>query len=92
VLATIGCSLQGLPPGARTPAVRETASSVCFVARGGGTLTAAGQRHAFRTNDVIAIPAWTWHQLSAADDELVLFRMSDRPVHDAFGLYRVETA
>jgi gentisate 1,2-dioxygenase len=41
---------------------------------------------------VAAIPAWTWHQVIASDDELVLFRVTDRPVHEAFGLYRGETA
>ena len=44
------------------------------------------------TNDVVAVPAWTWHEIRAGDEELVLFRISDRPVHDAFGLYRSETA
>jgi gentisate 1,2-dioxygenase len=91
-LATIACSLQGLPAGGCTTMMRETASSVCFVARGGGTITANGVRLPFAANDVVAIPAWTWHQLRAEDDELVVFRISDRPLHDAFGLYRAETS
>ena len=37
-----------------------------------------------------AIPAWTWHQLAARDHELVVFRLTDRPIHDAFGLFRAE--
>ena len=41
-------------------------------------------------NDVAAIPAWTWHQLTTTGHELVVFRMTDRPIHDAFGLYRAE--
>ena len=90
-LATIACALQGLAGGARTRPTRETASSVYFVARGRGTMTCGGQRHDFGANDVIAVPAWTWTQLEAGDDELVVFRMSDRPLHDAFGLYRAET-
>ena len=39
-------------------------------------------------NDVIAVPAWRWHEIRAGREELVLFEISDRPVHDAFGLSR----
>ena len=89
-LATLGCLLEGLPAGARTRASRETASSVIAVARGTGTLSCGGQTLALRPNDVAAIPAWTWHQMIAADDDLILFRVTDRPIHDAFGLFRAE--
>ena len=89
-LATLGCLLQDLPGGARTRPRRETASSVIAVARGTGTLTCGGHTFALSPNDVAAIPAWTWHQLTAADDDLILLRLTDRPIHDAFGLYRAE--
>jgi gentisate 1,2-dioxygenase len=85
-LATIACLLEGLPAGARTRLCRETASSVMVVARGTGTLICGGQTFELRPNDVAAIPAWTWHQLTA-HHELVMFRMTDRPIHDAFGLF-----
>src|SRR5258708_3943490 len=89
-LATLGCLLEGLPAGARTRPSRETASSVMVVARGTGTLICGGQTFDLLPNDVAAIPAWTWHQLTAGDQELVVFRVTDRPVHDAFGLFRAE--
>ena len=91
-LATISCSLLGLGAGQRTRTARETASSVYYVAQGSGLLDCEGGRHELRTHDVVAIPSWTWHQLCSAGDEVVLFRMSDRPVQDAFGLHRAETA
>jgi gentisate 1,2-dioxygenase len=91
-LATLGCLLEGLPPGARTRPRRETASSVIVVARGTGTLDCGGQTFALHPNDIAAIPPWTWHQLAAADDDLVLFQVTDRPIHDAFGLFRAEEA
>jgi gentisate 1,2-dioxygenase len=90
-LATIACLLEGLPAGARTRPSRETASSVLAVARGTGTLSCGGQVFELTPNDVAAIPAWTWHQLTA-HDELVVFRMTDRPIQDAFGLFRAEAA
>ena len=89
-LATLGCLLQGLPAGARTRPRRETASSVIVVARGTGTLTCGGQTFPLLPNDVAAIPAWTWHQLTASEGELVLLRLTDRPIHDAFGLFQAD--
>ena len=88
--ATLGCLLQGLPTAARTRPRRETASSVIVVARGTGTLICGGQSFPLLPNDVAAIPAWTWHQLTASDHDLVLFRLTDRPIHDAFGLFQAE--
>ena len=84
------CLLEGLPGGARTQPRRETASSVIVVARGTGTLICGGQTFALLPSDVAAIPAWTWHQLTASDRELVLLRLTDRPIHDAFGLFQAE--
>lgn len=89
-LATLGCLLQSLPASARTRSRRETASSVIVVARGTGTLICGGHTSALSPNDVAAIPAWTWHQLTASDRELVLLRLTDRPIHNAFGLFQAE--
>jgi gentisate 1,2-dioxygenase len=89
-LVTLACLLEGIPADTRTRPSRETASSVMVVARGTGTLTCGGQTFQLHPNDVAAIPAWTWHQLTTTGHELVAFRMTDRPIHDAFGLYRAE--
>jgi gentisate 1,2-dioxygenase len=91
-LATLSCLLEGLPAGARSRPCRETASSVLVVARGTGTLNCGGQTFALHPNDIAAIPAWTWYQLAASDQDLVSFRVTDRPIHDAFGLFRAEEA
>jgi gentisate 1,2-dioxygenase len=89
-LATLSCLLEGLPAGASTRPRRETASSVIVVVRGTATLICGGQTLPLMPNDVAAIPAWTWHQLAASDRELVLLRLTDRPIHDAFGLFQAE--
>ncbi len=91
-LATLGCLLEGLRAGARSRPARETASSVMVVARGVGTLACGGQTFELRPHDVAAVPAWTWHHLTAGREDLILFRVTDRPIHDAFGLYRAEAA
>jgi gentisate 1,2-dioxygenase len=89
-LATLSCLLEGLPAGASTRPRRETASSVIAVSRGTATLIVGGQTLPLMPNDVAAIPAWTWRQLTATDRELVLLRLTDRPIHDAFGLFQAE--
>jgi len=89
-LATLGCLFEDLAARARTRPCRETASSIIAAARGTGTLSCGGQTFALLPNDVAAIPAipaWTWHQMIAGDDDLILFRVTDRPIHDAFGLH-----
>jgi gentisate 1,2-dioxygenase len=62
------------------------------VARGTGTLVCGRKSFDLLPCDVAAIPAWTWHQVTAGDQELVLLQVTDRPVHEALGLYRSETA
>jgi gentisate 1,2-dioxygenase len=91
-LATLSCLLELLPAGARSRPRRETASSVLVVALGTGTLVCGRQSFDLLPCDVAAIPAWMWHQVTATNQELVLLRVTDRPVHEAFGLYRSETA
>jgi gentisate 1,2-dioxygenase len=91
-LATLGCLLEGLPAGAATSQVRETASSVMVVAQGAGTLACDGQGFDLQQGDVAAVPAWSWHQLAAGREDLIVFRVTDRPIHDAFGLYLAEKA
>jgi gentisate 1,2-dioxygenase len=91
-LATLACLLEGLPAGTQSRPTRETPSSVLVVARGAGTLTCGGQTFDLHPNDVAAIPAWTWHHLTAATEDLILFRVTDRPIHQAFALHRTETS
>ena len=91
-LATIACALRGVAAGGRTLRRRETASSVRFVARGSGTLVIDDQSYDVGPNDVVAVPAWRWHEIHAGREELVLFEISDRPVQDAFGLFRADVA
>jgi gentisate 1,2-dioxygenase len=76
-------------PGGDEPVVWMDGLDV-VVARGTGTLICGGQTFPLSPNDVAAIPAWTWHQLTASDTELVLLRLTDRPIHDAFGQFQAE--
>lgn len=92
-MPTMGTFLQWLPRGFAGRAHRSTDSTVYSVVEGRGrALIRRGDRVdtlAFGPKDHFVVPPWfslTWQ----ADDEVVLFSFSDRPVQEAIGLYREE--
>jgi gentisate 1,2-dioxygenase len=62
-------------------------SSVMVVYQGAGSSVINGQRFEWSTGDMFVIPSWAVvdHQASEPTD---LFVITDRPVMEAFGLYR----
>ena len=89
-LATLGCLLRGLARRAPDPAARGNRK---LGHRGGPWHRDAN----LRRPDLRALaqrrsgyPGLDWHQLIASDREFVLFRVTDRPIHDAFGLFQAE--
>jgi gentisate 1,2-dioxygenase len=92
VLPTLACYLQALRAGQHTKARRHTASSVLLVVSGSGHSIIEGQRYDWAERDIIAVPPWAWHEhVVDLGNEAILFRMSDVPVLEPFGLFREET-
>jgi gentisate 1,2-dioxygenase len=92
VLPTIGCQIRVLPPGFEGRVQRCTSSSTDFVIAGEGRLALADAEFVWGKHDSFVVPNWTWHRLinSSRQEPAVLFSMNDRPMLDAFGLYREE--
>ena len=88
-LDTTALFMMRLAPGVRTATHRTTANNVFAVVRGSGATTVDGERFAWRRGDVIAAPAWRPHFHEASDDA-ILFRVTDEPVMQRLGFYRVE--
>ncbi|OCT54121.1 hypothetical protein CLCR_00185 [Cladophialophora carrionii] len=89
----LGGSAERLNPGATSPAVRETASSVYHVVSGSGHSVINGQRIPWKQGDTFCIPAWNEYQHTAADglsEPVYLYRFHDKPMLKALGFYRVE--
>jgi gentisate 1,2-dioxygenase len=86
-LPTMSCELHRLVPRGRTTPVRRVGSSVVVVYQGSGTSVIDGQRFEWSAGDMLVIPSWAVvdHQASEPAD---LFVITDRPVMEAFGLYR----
>ena len=94
VLPTIGCYAHMLRPGGVTRSQRTNASAILHVVRGRGVTIVSDQKLEWETGDVLAIPHWTWvhHENRSATEPAFLFSSTDRPILEAFGIYREEAA
>jgi gentisate 1,2-dioxygenase len=86
-LPTIGAFMQLLPKGFTGHAYRQTDGAIYAGIEGRGRSVVAGQTFEWGPRDVFVVPSWApvSHQ---ADDEAVLFSMSDRPAQQALGFWR----
>ena len=92
VLPTIGCFAHMLRPGGVTRPQRANASAILHVVRGRGITIVGDQKLEWETGDVLALPHWTWvhHENRSATEPAFLFSSTDRPILEAFGIYREE--
>jgi gentisate 1,2-dioxygenase len=88
---TIGLFMMRLAPHAATTPYRTTANNIYAAVQGTGVTTIDGERFEWRRGDVIAAPAWRPQSHEAAEDALLL-RVTDEPVLQRLGFYRIEDA
>jgi gentisate 1,2-dioxygenase len=86
---TIGLHMMRLAPKVKTAPYRTTANNMYAAVQGTGATTVDGERFEWRRGDVIAAPAWRPHFHEAAEDAMLL-RVTDAPVMQRLGFYRVE--
>ncbi len=86
---TIGLFMMRLAPHKKTTPFRTTANNIYAAVQGSGATTIDGERFEWTRGDVIAAPAWLPQFHEAAEDAL-LFRVSDEPVMQRLGFYRIE--
>jgi gentisate 1,2-dioxygenase len=89
VMPTIGPAIQLIPKGLETAPYRATDGAIFAVAEGRGTAIIGDKTFALAPRDVVVCPPWVWRKFRAEDD-LVLFTFSDRPVQEKLGLWREE--
>jgi gentisate 1,2-dioxygenase len=91
VLPTMSCYAQMLRPNEHTRAHRQTSSHVYYVLEGSGHSVIAGERFDWSQGDFFMIPPWAWHEhANGGNGEALFFSIGDRPILDAFQLYREE--
>lgn len=89
-LPTIAAHLQLLRKGERTQAHRHTSSTIYHVAEGGGCSVIGNVEFEWQEGDTFVVPSWVAHEHRSVGGEAVLFSFSDRPIINAFGLYKEE--
>jgi gentisate 1,2-dioxygenase len=91
VMPTIATFAQLLPKGFKTAPYRSTEATVVMVAEGTGKATVGEQTYNLGKNDIFVVPNWTWWELEAQSD-LVLLSYSDRAVLEKLDLWREQRA
>jgi gentisate 1,2-dioxygenase len=86
-LATIALAMIALDAGETTIPYRTTANNLYTVAQGRGHSVIGEREFSWQRGDVLVAPAWSSH-FHHADDDAVLFRVSDDPVLAATGMLR----
>ena len=88
-MPTIAAFMQLLPRGFSGARYRATDATVYAVVEGRGSTTIGDTRYDWGPRDIFVIPSWApvAHQ---AQEESVLFSMSDRAAQQALGLWREE--
>jgi gentisate 1,2-dioxygenase len=91
VMPTMGAAIQLVPKGFATELYRSTDGTIFAVAEGRGRATIGDKEFVLSPKDVFVVPSWAWRKFQA-DDDLVLFQFSDRPVQEKLNLWREERA
>src|SRR5205085_6634789 len=86
-MPTIGAFIQFLPLRFATAPYRSTDATVFFVVEGRGSSTIGDTTMAWQARDIFVAPSWS-PVSHTADEDVVLFSFSDRPVQKALGLWR----
>ncbi len=87
-LSSIALYMQRHAAGETTRAHRTTANQIVCVAEGRGSSTIDGERFGWSRGDVLAVPAWR-PVAHRADEDAVLFVITDEPVLNALGWLRI---
>ena len=86
-IVTMATFLQYLESGFAGSRCRSTDGTVFAVVEGAGTTRVGDRALNWRQGDVFVVPAWSWFS-HRTDQASILFSFSDRPIQEAFGLWR----
>jgi gentisate 1,2-dioxygenase len=91
-LPTMAHALQLLRPGETTQAHRHLSTTIYHVVRGRGASRIGEAEVTWERGDSFVVPVWYAHAHAnhSADEDAILFSVTDAPVARAFGLYREE--
>jgi gentisate 1,2-dioxygenase len=88
-MPTMGAFMQMLPAGFQGAVYRQTDATVYCVVEGRGRTRIGGEVLGWGRRDIFVVPSWV-PVAHHAEDESILFSMSDRPTQQALGLWKEE--
>jgi gentisate 1,2-dioxygenase len=88
-IRTMGAFMQLLPAGFAGTPLRSTDGAVYAVVEGHGRVTVGGDIWDVGPSDIFVVPGWTWHRFDA-QDRMIVFSFSDRPLQQQLGVWREE--
>lgn len=93
VMPTLGCYLTLLRAGFNGLEQRLSTSAVYHVVQGSGSTIFEDREIHWSERDTFAVPNWTRHRhVSTSSDDVILFKVDDRPLIAAMGFLREERA
>jgi gentisate 1,2-dioxygenase len=91
VTPTMGANLALLPKGFKGKPYKATDGTIFACAEGRGHTRVGDTLLEWTKNDVFVVPSWKSY-MHEADEESVLFSISDRPAQESLGIWREESA
>lgn len=90
---TFSCWIQSLDGNKITGEHRHTSNQLYYAVEGSGVTEVEGEKLEWETGDFFVVPNWSWHkhENASASEPAILFSTTDRPLHEAIGVYREES-
>jgi gentisate 1,2-dioxygenase len=90
---TFSCWIQLLDVNKLTEEHRHTSNQLYYAVEGNGVTEVEGETLEWQAGDFFVVPNWSWHRHknASASEPAILFSTTDRPLHEAIGVYREES-
>ncbi len=90
---TFSCWIQQLDAGKQTAEHRHTSNQLYYAVEGSGVTDVEGEILEWEAGDFFVVPNWSWHRHQNTSGQIpaVLFSTTDRPLHEAIGVYREQS-
>jgi 1-hydroxy-2-naphthoate dioxygenase len=86
---TFSCWIQMLDGKQETAEHRHTSNQLYYAVEGRGVCEVEGEKLVWEAGDFFVVPNWSWHRhINTSAEPSVLFSTTDRPLHEAIGVYR----
>ena len=89
---TFSCWIQMLDAKQETAEHRHTSNQLYYAVEGSGVCEVEGEKLVWEAGDFFVVPNWSWHHhQNSSAAPAVLFSTTDRPLHEAIGVYREQS-